>query len=203
MMGLIRPPPGAGKDATRGNSSARNRTIEKSALASTTDLKASVNAGQPAHVTNADGRQVPLNQPIKSQVTFDADFESANLDQVRVKGGTTFDCFMRNDTNATGNLQWFYFRMKNTSEFMDTVRINIVNFTKGNSLFHHVSSTTARSLRKDLTEPGPLVLLGNHLTNLTGLSLGNETIDLVDKDESESGGGGRRLDLGLLRERDL
>ena len=44
---------------------------------------------------------------------------------------------MRNDTNGNGNLQWFYFRMKNNSEFMETVHINIVNFTKGNSLFHH------------------------------------------------------------------
>ena len=31
--------------------------------------------------------------------------------------------------------------MKNTSEFVDTVHINIVNFTKGNSLFHHVSTS--------------------------------------------------------------
>ena len=80
-----------------------------------------------------------LNEANKSALTFDADFESANLDQVRLRANHTFDCFMRNDTNGNGNLQWFYFRMKNTSEFMDTVHINIVNFTKGNSLFHHVS----------------------------------------------------------------
>ena len=43
---------------------------------------------------------------------------------------------MRNDCNGVGSLQWFYFRMKNTSDFIETVRINVVNFTKGNSLFH-------------------------------------------------------------------
>ena len=46
---------------------------------------------------------------------------------------------MRNDTNGNGNLQWFYFRMKNASDFLETIHINLVNFTKGNSLFHHVS----------------------------------------------------------------
>ena len=49
---------------------------------------------------------------------------------------------MRNDSNGVGNLQWFYFRMKNTSDFLETIRISIVNFTKGNSLFNCVSSFT-------------------------------------------------------------
>ena len=114
MHGLVRAAPNVNKAENRGNSSARNRTLEKGALASTTDLKASVNAGAPtSHVTNAQGHQVPLNTDVRSKVTFDADFESANLDQVRVKNSTTFDVFMRNDTNGSGNLQWFYFRMKN------------------------------------------------------------------------------------------
>ena len=69
-------------------------------------------------------------------MSFDGDFESANVDQVRQRNNTTFDVWMRNDSNGVGSLQWFYFRMKNTSEFIETVRINVVNFTKGNSLFH-------------------------------------------------------------------
>ena len=88
---------------------------------------------------------MPINQELKACVTFDADFESANLDQVRLRNPTTFDCFMRNDSNGNGNLQWFYFRVTNTKEFMGTIRINIVNFTKGNSLFHHVSTTMSLS----------------------------------------------------------
>ena len=85
-------------------------------------------------------------------LTFDADFESANLDQVRVRPNHTFDVFMRNDTNGNGNLQWFYFRMKNTSEFMETVKINIVNFTKGNSLFHHVSRMISKAVIKSAVD---------------------------------------------------
>lgn len=72
-------------------------------------------------------------------MTFDGDFESANVDQVRQKTITQYDVWMRNDSNGVGNLQWFYFRMKNTSDFMETIRISLVNFTKGNSLFHSVS----------------------------------------------------------------
>ena len=140
MHGLVRAAPNVNSNINnRGNSSNRSRTIEKGALASTTDLKASVNAGLPKAITNAQGQSIPLNTELVSKVTFDADFESANLDQVRQRGLSTFDLFMRNDTNSTGNLQWFYFRMKNASDFVETVHLNIVNFTKGNSLFHHVS----------------------------------------------------------------
>lgn len=103
-------------------------------------------------------------------LTFDADFESANLDQVRVRPNNTFDCFMRNDTNGNGNLQWFYFRMKNTSEFMETVKINIVNFTKGNSLFHHVS----------IKNRGDVIFVDSYHY---ALSIGHETIDLVYENE--------------------
>lgn len=42
---------------------------------------------------------------------------------------------MRNDSNGSGCLQWFMFRMKNLSGWTGIVKINIVNFTKGNSLF--------------------------------------------------------------------
>ena len=44
---------------------------------------------------------------------------------------------MRNDTNGNSNLQWFYFRMIAPQNFSGKVRINIVNFTKGNSLFYY------------------------------------------------------------------
>ena len=61
MLGLVRAGPSA-KDpnnSNRQNTSGRSRTVEKSVLQSTTDLKASVNAGQPqgaaaaTHITNA------------------------------------------------------------------------------------------------------------------------------------------------------
>lgn len=73
-------------------------------------------------------------------ITFDADFECGNIDQVRKKG-SEYDIWIRNDTNATNNLQWFMFRMKNSPDYTGTIKLNIVNFTKGNSLFIHVSTS--------------------------------------------------------------
>ena len=142
MIGLTKLPLGASSKndpSGRGNTQSRNR--DKAVTSSTADLKASL-AATPSVVVNAQGQQVPLNNNLQSKVTFDADFESANLDQVRMKNATTFDCWMRNDSNGVGNLQWFYFRMKNTSDFLETIRINIVNFSKGNSLFNNVSSAS-------------------------------------------------------------
>ena len=70
-------------------------------------------------------------------VTFDASFECANLDQVRQREPKVFDIWMRNDTNGSGELQWFMFKMRNS--FEGQVRINVVNFTKTKSLFNNVS----------------------------------------------------------------
>ena len=100
---------------------------------------------------------------------------------------------MRNDTNGSGNLQWFYFRMKNSSDFLETIRINIVNFTKGNSLFHHVSGRTDW-----LTVHVALVSPNNLIDE--SLCAGNETIDMVNQNEQKSGRGRRRLGLELLWE---
>ena len=68
---------------------------------------------------------------------FDSAFECGNIDQVRQRSPKEFDIWMRNDTNGNSNLQWFYFRIRNPEEMTDTIRINIVNFTKGNSLFYY------------------------------------------------------------------
>jgi hypothetical protein len=72
-------------------------------------------------------------------VVFEGSFECANIEQVRRRDPHCFDVWMRNDSNGTGLLQWFYFKMRNVNGFVGTVRINIVNFTKSNSLFTHVS----------------------------------------------------------------
>lgn len=72
-----------------------------------------------------------------NEVNFDGDFECGNIDQVRKRSPIEYDIWIRNDTNGSSNLQWFYFRMTNIAGFKETIRINIVNFTKGNSLFYY------------------------------------------------------------------
>lgn len=73
------------------------------------------------------------------RVSFDADFESANCDMVKRVSTNEFHVFMRNDTNGSGLLQWFYFRMRNAGDFVGVVKIVIANFTKKDSLFNKVS----------------------------------------------------------------
>lgn len=58
-----------------------------------------------------------------------------------------YDIWIRNDTNGSSNLQWFYFKMQNPDNFTDMIRINIVNFTKGNSLFYYGMKPCFWSLR--------------------------------------------------------
>jgi len=43
---------------------------------------------------------------------------------------------MQNDINTCGHTQWFYFQVKNTRAGL-TVRFNIMNFTKADSLFNY------------------------------------------------------------------
>ena len=76
-----------------------------------------------------------INNPTKPKdiVHFDASFECGNIDQIRMREPRSYDCFMRNDTNGCGELQWFMFRMRNNYE--GEVKISIVNFTKTKSLF--------------------------------------------------------------------
>jgi hypothetical protein len=58
-----------------------------------------------------------------------------------------YDLWIRNDTNGGSNLQWFYFRMQNPEKFTETIRINVVNFTKGNSLFYYGMKPSLWSLK--------------------------------------------------------
>ena len=65
-----------------------------------------------------------------------------------MRSAVEYDIWMRNDTNGSSNLQWFYFRMQNVSA--DMIRINVVNFTKGNSLFYYGMKPSFWSLKSHL-----------------------------------------------------
>jgi hypothetical protein len=74
-------------------------------------------------------------QPEADVLKFDSNFECSNCDFVRKINRGEYHVFMRSDSNGSGSLQWFAFRMKNTADFTGTVKIVICNFTKTNSLF--------------------------------------------------------------------
>lgn len=56
-------------------------------------------------------QEKPLKENRSGHIEFDADFECGNIDQVRQRSPVEYDLWMRNDTNGSSNLQWFYFRM--------------------------------------------------------------------------------------------
>lgn len=63
---------------------------------------------------------------------------------VRERETGVFDIIIRNDSNSSSNIQWFFFRVKtptqNSSKMPNAnVRFNIVNLTKKDSLFEIVS----------------------------------------------------------------
>ena len=65
-------------------------------------------------------------------VLFEATFESGNLDQVYKVSDTEFDLYMRADSNTLGHHQWYYFT---ASAPNGSIRFNILNFTKRDSLY--------------------------------------------------------------------
>ena len=68
-----------------------------------------------------------------SNYRFDSAFESGNLDMAIKVKENEYDLYMRVDSNTKGHHQWFYFSVQ--SESMNTVKFNVVNFTKSESLY--------------------------------------------------------------------
>ena len=109
------------------------------------EIQKMLGLGGPPEMGGSQDR-VPRGNKSKT-VLFDCEFECGNIDQVRQRSPGEFDLWMRNDTNGNGNLQWFYFRMRNPANFTESIRIHIVNFTKGNSLFYYGMKPSLWSLR--------------------------------------------------------
>jgi hypothetical protein len=85
-----------------------------------------------------------MNPTIKagSELIFDSNFESGNLDTVVKIGENEYDLFMRIDTNTRGHMQWFNFKVKNCGK--KKIKFNIVNFQKNKTLYLRVNDITCR-----------------------------------------------------------
>jgi len=64
---------------------------------------------------------------------FDSYFESGNLDIAVKVSEDEYDLYMRVDSNTIGRNQWFYFSIKPIKA--RTIKLNILNFTKNDSLY--------------------------------------------------------------------
>ena len=78
---------------------------------------------------------------------FDSSFESGNLDMAVQVGSHEYDLYMRVDSNTRGHHQWFYFKVNNHRK-TQTVKFNIVNFTKKNSLYMHGMRVNVKSMKE-------------------------------------------------------
>ena len=67
---------------------------------------------------------------------FESRFESGNLYSAVKVSDCNYNLVIQNDVNTAGHTQWFFFRVSNTSKGA-SVRFNMLNFTKPDSLFNH------------------------------------------------------------------
>eukprot|EP01138_Halocafeteria_seosinensis_P012213 gb/GECG01012481.1/.p1 GENE.gb/GECG01012481.1/~~gb/GECG01012481.1/.p1 ORF type:complete len:1617 (+),score=188.20 gb/GECG01012481.1/:1-4851(+) len=122
---------------------------------------------------------------------FDAGFESGNLGQAdlvchrssdfrrntfdllkRYGIGAVYhqeyDCWMRPDVNSKGNTQWFYFSVKGAMKGQ-TVRFNIANNSKDDSLFNYGMRPVGFSLQESETNGVGWHRVGTNITYFRGI----------------------------------
>ena len=73
--------------------------------------------------------------PEDKTLLFESRFESGNLYLAWKVTDNEYNLLMQNDINTNGHTQWFFFQVKNTRK-NNTVKFNIMNFTKPDSLFN-------------------------------------------------------------------
>lgn len=74
----------------------------------------------------------------RRELLFDSSFESGNLDCVVRLRALEYDVILRVDSNTSGHVLWYYFRVHNPEETSKTVRLNIVNLKKSKSAYERV-----------------------------------------------------------------
>ena len=85
--------------------------------------------------------------PDDKTLVFESRFESGNLYLANKVSDSEYMLVMQNDINTSGHTQWFFFRTQNTKKGM-TVKFNIINFSKPDSLFNYGMKVTVYSEKK-------------------------------------------------------
>ena len=67
---------------------------------------------------------------------FESRLEWGNLNYALKLSDNEYNILLQNDINTNGHTQWFYFRVGNTRKDL-TVRFNLLNFVKPDSLFNY------------------------------------------------------------------
>ncbi|KAL0218314.1 hypothetical protein RCL1_009162 [Eukaryota sp. TZLM3-RCL] len=77
-----------------------------------------------------------LQDPGDITLVFESRFESGNLRRAVQVFPHEYDLILKPDTQTRGHTQWFYFKSSNLQP-NTTYRLNLVNFTKQDSLYAH------------------------------------------------------------------
>ena len=81
-------------------------------------------------------------------LVFDSRFESGNLAIALKVSDTEYNLLLQNDINTQGHTQWFFFRVENTFKG-DSIRFNILNLCKSDSLYNHGMKVLVFSLAEN------------------------------------------------------
>ena len=73
--------------------------------------------------------------PFDKTLEFESRFESGNLAAAMKVSDEEYHLLLQNDVNSSGHTQWFFFRVQNTKKY-NKVRFNILNLSKGDSLYN-------------------------------------------------------------------
>jgi hypothetical protein len=79
-------------------------------------------------------KEYTLVYPSENTLKFNSSFESGNLSKAVKVNENEYDLYLEYDTETQGYTQWFYFSVK-SYKAKHTVKFNILNMSKPNSLF--------------------------------------------------------------------
>ena len=82
-----------------------------------------------------------------STLLFESRFESGNLLCAFKIDDSNYQLYLQNDTNTTGYIQWFFFRVTNIKKGKK-VNINIINMLRKTSLYSHGLQIMCYSVKK-------------------------------------------------------
>ena len=88
----------------------------------------------------------PYHRPTDQTLIFESRFESGNLSMASKLSESEYNLLLQNDINSKGHTQWFFFRVSNTRA-KQSVKFNILNFAKADSLFNHGMKVAVYSMK--------------------------------------------------------
>ncbi|CAK93952.1 unnamed protein product (macronuclear) [Paramecium tetraurelia] len=104
---------------------------------------------------------VGMNPNIDSQIKFNSQFESGNLDLVIWKSESEYDLYMRVDTNTNGHTLWYYFEVTGLKN-QEQITFNICNFRKKKCLYERGMKPYVQRESQEWQQEGENVKYGSY-----------------------------------------